>query len=221
MVEPFAITDCALIVVATGEKAHNLRELHDRLTRMDDPGMMYFHFWDCLLRPDFVDPEYYNDFSSWSYRNLHDQRLAERLSLLNPGNFRTMNALRQQVIQIIEDRMDESDFDVRIDADHAFYFQRSQIVVFDTRQRVMTPEQMSDMVPKMAPGSIFYHFIDARRRTASGCNDFVEWLKPWGERYVALARHIEMIDPYFNTLLEMRAQLASVFDRHIGGHEPI
>jgi hypothetical protein len=216
MAEPFAITDCALIVVATGEKAHNLRELHDRLQRMEDPGVMYFHFWDGLLRPNFVDPEYQNDFSAWAYRHLHDRRLAERLSLINPGDYRTMSALRQRVIHIIEDRMDEGDFDPHRDAEHSFYFMRSQIVIFDTRMRVHTPEEMGARIPKMSTSSIFYHFIDARRRTVTRRNDFVEWLKASGDQYGPMADAIAMIDPYFNTLLEMRAQLAAVFEHHLG-----
>jgi len=30
MIDPFAVKDCALIAIATGERAHNLRELRDR-----------------------------------------------------------------------------------------------------------------------------------------------------------------------------------------------
>ena len=47
--EPFVLTDCALISIATGEMAHNLRELSDRLRRMEDPAITYFHFWGLLL----------------------------------------------------------------------------------------------------------------------------------------------------------------------------
>ncbi|MDX9786300.1 MAG: DUF5752 family protein [Desulfobacterales bacterium] len=77
MANPFMVTDCALIVIATGEKAYNLRDLLDRLQRMTNPAMMYFHFWDGLLRTDFVDPEYQNDLASWVYHGLHDRRLAD------------------------------------------------------------------------------------------------------------------------------------------------
>jgi hypothetical protein len=213
-VEPFSVTDCALIVISTGESAHNLREMHDRLIRTDDPGIMYFHFWDGLLRPDFIDPEYPNDFASWCFRRLHDRRLAERLSLLNPGTFETMNDLRYKLIEVIEDRMDEDDFDPRIDADHPFFFMRSQIVVFHTQTRIEKPEQLPAVVPKLTPGSIFYHFIDARRRTVSGRNDFSEWLKGYSGKYNGLADRISMIDPFFKSLMEIREQLIDVFETY-------
>ena len=211
----FDITDCALIVIATGENAHNLRDLHDRLQRMDDPGVMYFHFWDGLLRPDFVDPEYQNDFAAWAYHELHDRRLAERLSILNPSTFDKMEALRMRVIEIIEDRIDERGFDARIDAENPFFFMRSQMVVFDTFNRIKSPEELGRMIPNMSLGSIFYHYIDARRRTDSGQNDFTEWLSTWEEQHSLLGDAIAAIDPYFKTLVEIRAQLADLFSDHL------
>ena len=176
MVEPFAVTDCALIAVATGEKAESLRELHDRLRRIEDPGVMYFHFWGGLLRPHFVDPEYQNDFASWAYHSLHDRRLAERLSVLNPSRFDRMDELRHQLIEVVEDRMDEPDFDPRIDGEAPFFFLRAQIVVFDTWIRLDHPEDMGRELRSMTPGSHFYHFIDARGRTESGRDELSECL---------------------------------------------
>jgi len=215
---PFRVTDCALIVIATGEKAQNLRELLDRLQRLDDNAIMYYHFWDGLLRPDFVDPEFLNDFASWSYHDLHDRRLAERLSVLNPGNFGSMEQLRERVIEIIEDRMDEAEFDPRTDAENPFFFMRSQIVLFDTRIKLEQPSDLSANVHQLPLGSIFYHFIDARRRTDSGRNDFTEWLWGCGEHCGELAEAISVIDPYFNSLFELREQLSEVIQSFEKGH---
>lgn len=216
MVDPFMVTDCALIVIATGEKAYNLRDLHDRLQRTDEQGVMFFHFWDGLLRPDFMDQEFQNDFASWAYHDLHDRRLAERLSILNPGNFDTMRQLRQRVIEIIEDRMDEYDFDPRIDAENPFFLMRSQIVIFDTRIRMETPEDLGQFIPHMSLGSVFYHFIDACRRTKSGHNDFTEWLWAWDEHHRRLGNAIASLDPYFKSLMEIRENLSSLFHKHLG-----
>ena len=44
MSDPFAVTDCALIAIATGEKAQNIREMQHRLMRTYDEGVMYYHF---------------------------------------------------------------------------------------------------------------------------------------------------------------------------------
>ena len=66
MCDPFGVTDCALIAIATGEKAQNIREIHNRLMQTYDEGVIYYHFWGGMLRPHFVDPEYQNHFAGWA-----------------------------------------------------------------------------------------------------------------------------------------------------------
>lgn len=215
MVEPFAVTDCALIALATGEKAYNLREILDRLERLNNPGVMYFHFWGGLLRPNFMDPEYPNDFGAWAYHALHDRPLAERLSVINPTACSDLDELRRRVIEVVEDRMEEEGWDLRKDAEQPFYFMRSQIVVFDTRIRIHHPEDLPDTIGGLPLGTIFYHLIDAQRRTVSGRNDFSEWLQAWGEPYKQAAEAIAAVDPYFNSLLELRQVLRCMMQLHI------
>jgi hypothetical protein len=215
MCDPFAVTDCALIAIATGEKAQNIREMHNRLMRTYDDGVMYYHFWGGLLRQHFVDPEYQNHFAGWAYHDLHDRRLAEKLSIINPAHYASIDELRQEVIEVFEARMDEDEAASRSEAEHPFFFMRSQIVVFDTRLRVARPEALAGLIPELSLGSLFYHFIDARRRNASGGDDFTEWLKCWGDRYHSLAEQIQAIDPYFNSLIELRENLAVCFASHL------
>lgn len=214
--EPFAITDCALISIATGEVAHNLRELKDRLIRLADPAVTYFHFWGGLLRPHFVDPEYQNDFAAWAYHDMHDRRLAERLAIINPSDFDTIDGLRRKVVDVIEERMDEPDFDPHLEAEAPFFFMRYQIVVFDTRQRIQTPEQLCEIMPSLSLGSLFYHMIDSRGRTQSKRNDFSEWMDGWGGQYGSLAARIAAVDPYFNSLTELRDQLHEILKTNLG-----
>ena len=107
-VEPFSIKDCALLVIATGKSAQNLRELRDNLITID-PGSIYYHFWGTLLRPRFDDPEYNNDFAAWIRHNLHDAILAERLSVVDPSEFNEIDDLRHELIDLIEERLDESE----------------------------------------------------------------------------------------------------------------
>jgi len=216
---PFAVTDCALIAIATGEKAQNIREMHHQLMRTTDEGVMYYHFWGGLLRPHFVDPEYQNHFAGWAYHDLHDRRLAEKLSIINPAHYSSIEELRQRVIEVFEARMDEDGAASRVEAEHPFFFMRSQIVVFDTRLRVDTPEAFTGLIPDLTLGSLFYHFIDSRRRSPSGGDDFSEWLKGWGGRYQELIDEIKTVDPYFNSLFELRDDLAAIFASHLAAEE--
>lgn len=62
MPDPFAVKDCALIALATGEHAQTLRELREKISTID-AGSISYQFWGGLLRPRFDDPEFQNDFA--------------------------------------------------------------------------------------------------------------------------------------------------------------
>ena len=192
-IQPFAVKDCTLIAIATGIKAQSLREMRDKLADIHS-GSIYYHFWGSLLSPRFNEPEFNNDFASWSYHALHDMILAERLSVIDPSHFHNMEDLRQEVIDVIEERLYEIEFVPFAKSSQQFNFVRSQIVVFDTRKRIEKPEELSSTLQNFSSGSIFYHFIDARRRTEKNTDDFREWLNGFGEKYSELSNLIANID---------------------------
>ena len=161
--EPFLVKDCALVTVATGKKAQNLKELRDNLLTVH-PGSVYHHFWGGLMRPRFDDPEYNNDFAEWAHHALQDDILAERLAVIDPDPHADLESLRQEVIEVIEERLDSIQTVAWARPDMQFQFVRAQMVVFDTRGKLERPEELVHAVPGMSVGSIFYHFIDARRR---------------------------------------------------------
>lgn len=212
---PFAIKDCALVAIATGKKAQNLRELRDRLQTIA-PGSIYYHFWARLLRPRFDNPQFINDFATWSHYSLHDEILAERLAIIDPTEFDNLERLRQELIEIVEQRLDEVEWPRWATADRQFHFIRSQIVVFDTELTVEKPEDLADIVPRLSLGSIYYHFIDARRRTEGGKDDFHAWLTAFDHTYGDLCRRLESVDPYFVSLSELRHHLAEMLRTHFG-----
>ena len=196
MDEPFIVKDCALIPLATGEYIQTLRELRDKLKTISTSSI-YYHFWGGLLRPSFDDPEFQNDFAVWSSRNLHDKTLAERLALIDPTGHENLEELRAAIIEVIEERLEESELLSCATASNRFYFVRSQIIVFDTGKRITSLEELTSYIPHMSQGSIFYHFIDARGRTPQGKNDFTMWLMGFGVQYKELGERISEIDPYF------------------------
>ncbi|MEW6290642.1 MAG: DUF5752 family protein [Thermodesulfobacteriota bacterium] len=206
----FAIKDCALIAIATGSRALTLKELRDAL-RTIDAGSIYYHFWGGLLQPRFEEREYNNDFAAWAWYHLHDADLAERLAVIDPTEFDSLEALRGELIDIIEERLDEEEYLPWLRATAAFEFIRSQIVVFDTRKRAATPEELVRLFPAISTSSIFYHFIDARRRLPHHGNDFSFWLAGFDGRHQELCNRLDGIDPYFGSVTELRKELNDLF----------
>lgn len=207
------IMDCALIALATGVKAQNLRELRDKLVDIH-PGCLYHHFWGNLLHPHFDDPEFQNDFAVWASYDMHDLKIAEKLSIVDPSQFKDLEDLRREIIEIIDERLYESEYVPWAKPGREFHFIRSQIVVFDTGASYSNPQELIDLIPKMSVGSIFYHFIDSRRRTAGSRNDFSVWLAGFGDKYQALIEDLDNIDPYFTTLTELRQEINYVFNEY-------
>ncbi|HHI97491.1 MAG TPA: hypothetical protein ENJ96_06530 [Thermodesulfatator atlanticus] len=215
----FHVKDCALVSISTGVKAYILTELLDHLKQVEI-GCLYYHFWARQLRPSFDHPEFHNDFAAWVHRELHDWVLAERLNLIAPHEFHNLEELREELINVLEERFDESGDLPWRKAEKPFYFVKSQIVVIDTGRRLNHPRQLLEVVPSLSQGSIFYHFIDARRRTPERIDDFRAWLSAFSPEYDDLSARLAAIDPYFLTLTEIRNQLAVVFEDYFGeNHE--
>jgi hypothetical protein len=216
-VKPFAITDCAMLSIATGVSAENLRELRDRLGEVPESSI-YYHFWGMRLRPRFEEPVYNNDFAHWAQEGLHDRRLAERLGVIDPPSFNDLSELRMELIDVIEERLEESELVPWAKPDEGFRFIRSILVVFDTGVRITRPEDLRDLLPSLSRSSLYYHFLDARRRSPEGEDDFRAWLASFGDRYDRLRGEIAMIDPYFSSLSELGRLLTGCFERAgVGG----
>ena len=192
-----------------------LRELRDTI-RDIHPGSIYHHFWGTLLRPQSSSRDYNNDFATWCHFSLHDNRVAERLAVIDPADYSDIEDLRQELLDIIEERLDETELMLFAQADQQFHFVRSIIVQFDTHRRLAHPRELVGTLPGLSVGSVFYHFIDARRREPLGVDDFRAWLEGWGPKYESLCGDVAEVDPYFDSLFVLREKLSKVVTDHLG-----
>jgi hypothetical protein len=203
------IKDCALLSIATGRKAQNLQELRDQLSAVETSSI-YYHFWGRLLRPRFDDPEYNNDFAAWVAHGLRELELAERLAIIDPAAFGDLEDLRAEVVNVIDEYLDRSEFPAGTRRRDQFHFRRAQTIVFDTGRRLTQPTELAVAVPTLSLGSVYYHVVDARRRPPQRVDDFRTWLSGFGGAYARMIQSLESLDPYFMSLAELRATLASV-----------
>lgn len=207
--EKFFIKRCALAAIATGETASSLLELRDKLATVDE-GCIYYHFWGGRMNPQFAHTQHHNDFASWVSHRLHDNILAERLTVIDPTEFSSLEALRQEVIETIERRLDDYEIVLWTNKENRFSFVRSTIIIFESNDSIQTPEELPKFIETVSPSSVFYHFIDARSRTAEKIDDFSGWLKMFGDQYFPLIEQIQAVDPYFLSLCEVRDRLSQI-----------
>ncbi|MBK1691752.1 DUF5752 family protein [Ectothiorhodospira mobilis] len=212
----FAVRDCALIALSTGRRAYGLRELREQLQEVE-VNSIYHHFWGGLIQARFEEREFNNDFAAWVRHTLHDAPLAERLAVLDPTDFPDLEELRMELLDLMDQRLDESEALHWMRADRPFEFIRSQIVTFDTRHRITSPQALAVLMPHLSTGSIFYHFIDARRRAPGQVDDFRAWLEPFGEEAAGMRQALAEVEPYFASLGEIRQRLAEAARQALGG----
>jgi len=112
--------------------------------------------------------------------------------------------------------LDETEVVLFTRADQQFHFVRGVTVVFDTARRLAHPSELQIALPEMSVGSVFYHFIDARRRDPLSMDDFRAWLTGLGPEYEAVCDDLAEVDPYFESLYVLRDRLAAVFAHHFG-----
>ncbi len=207
--EPFRFNDCALITLAVGRAAYNLPDLRDDIAAVPIASL-HHHFFEGLLRPSFDDPEYRNDFALWARDALRDDVLAERLAVLDPFLLpHDGERLREELLDIIDDRLSETTHPPAAPAGHEFHFLRSQLVVFDTGLVARTPAELAARVADLPRGSIYCHFVDARLRPPRNEDDFSRWLALWGEEGAAARERLARIDPAFGSLAQLRTAIAA------------
>jgi Family of unknown function (DUF5752) len=216
--EAFALKDCALLSLATGLHAQDLREFRDGL-RAASLSSIYHHFWERMLRPEFDEPEYNNDFASWAFHGLRLKALAERLSIVDPTDFSDLEALRERLVEVVEQQLDEDDTVPSAAPDKQFSFLRSKLVIFDTGERFEHPAELAVALPRLTTGSVYYHFIDARWRSESRCDDLTTWLRRCGPEFDPLCARLAAFDPYFSSLEHIRDMLTNLFAEELGAFD--
>ena len=209
---PFKIMDCSLLVSMSGlPPAFNLRELRERIA-VCSTDVLYHHFCETPLSPAFEYPDHRNDFAVWASRRLSDKVLAERLGAVDPYACTSMEELRTMVLEVIDERLSEVTMIPWARPGHEFYFMEAMTLVFDSGERIQTIQELPVAIGRMSSGSIYFHFVEARRRPPIGMDDFSHWIGGFeevGARYVEALSHIDF---YFYTLRELRDELVSVLE---------
>lgn len=208
-IKGFYVKNCSLSAISTGEHVGSLMELKNKLTTIDE-ACIYHHFWGWRLRSQLLHTQYYNDFALWAYHHLHDQTLAEKLNFVDPLKLNYLEALRQEVIDILEQRLDDQKLLAWMLHEDRFHFIKSKLTIFQSKYVIEKPENLPYILSSLPLCSIFYHFIDARIRNNEKMDDFSLWLLSHNEKYDDLINALQNIAPLFLSLTALKEQLINV-----------
>ena len=207
----FDFRECILLLKSTGRKARDLRELRDVLAAVSDQSI-YHHTCEYFVKEMGV--EYTNDFAHWAGEFLEERSLAEQLSTVDPFDYRDNPDVRSALLARIDAYLVQSPSPRAVWPGDEFCFNEAVSVIFPAGIRVRNLAEFLLAIKYIEPAAIYYHFYEARMRLGGGRDDFSEWLESALEE-TELAGKIRSIDPFMNTLEEIRARLIQEVEQEL------
>lgn len=211
--EPFRFTSSLDLSLVTNRRARDLAELLRHLREV--PGaVIFFHTHHFLVQHQYLSPEPPNDFAYWVTGVLQEDRLGEQLAAIDMIQFRSLTALRERLVQMIETYLEERQELRAAPPGEEFHFREAVTFVMPTGLVAHDLAEFADCMERVGFGTLSFHFFDARLRLERGENDFSEWLRAaLGED--ALAASIARLDPYTYTMESLRKEVVRLVRRRL------
>ena len=212
MAEPgtFVFMGCIELLESLGRKAQDERELIDLLEQVP-VGSVFCHTYGYFLRHRFYVRPYANDFASWAFSQARDRLLGERLAVVDPFEFPDLEALREELISIIDDHLSRRPAVPRAEYGEPFYFMQSHVVEVPTGHAARTLGEFRSALAEVEASAVYFHTVEARMRLGRPAGDFAEWLRTSLGRG-DLATEVQRIDVYLSTLERVRASVLAILD---------
>jgi uncharacterized protein DUF5752 len=210
---PFVFTGCVEVRQALQRTAADERELMDRLEEVP-AGSIFYHTHGYFLRHRPITTAYGNDFAAWVAVQVRDQALSERLAVINPFEFASIEGLREELISVVYDHLRPLRTVPRVETGEPFHFQLSYIVEVELGQPTTTLAEFRDGLATVDASAIYFHMVEARARLGRRSGDFAEWIRG-SLGLTALAERIERVDTYMTSLERVRARVLALIDQEL------
>jgi hypothetical protein len=211
VVPPFAFNQCSILLKATGKKAKDLKELRNLLSVVSDRSI-YHHTYQYFIKGNIL--EYTNDFAQWAGESLEERELAEYLSNIDLYTFTDIDKLRKAIIHIIDQYLKTFPDPREVIAGDELYFNESITLVFPLGIYARNLAEFLIGIKHIDPGSIYYHFYEARTRLGSGIDDFSMWTE-YALKKKDFAMKIRGIDPFMHTIEEIRQHIIEAVEEEV------
>jgi len=208
--EPFQFATASYLICIGNQEARNLLELEEGIAGCSDASIFY-HTFQSLGRHHFLTEGFSNDFAQWVLSSCNRPVLAERLASVDIRDYVTLAELRSDLRRIVGEYCRASRQEASQQAFETFSFCETIEEKLPLGREAWTLPEFHDGLKDLAHASLQFHFITSRLRLQLRSNDFSQWLsKELG--CVEIARRIEQIDIYTNTLDAARAAILQLVD---------
>jgi len=214
-IKPFHFMGCWELREMLGRRAFDERELVDGIEEVPLESI-YMHTHAHFLRHKYIAGPYPNDFATWAAIQVRDRVLGEKLAVIDPFEFVDLNAVRAELIGLIDDHLRSMQTIPRVVFGEPFEFMQSRTLEVPTGIKVRSLAEFRDALAGSVDISvIYYHVIAARRHKGRRQGDFAAWV---GHelREEVLATQIERLSPYGLSLEGIRGRLVAACDATLG-----
>ena len=105
--KPFYFNSSAHLLLIGRERARNLSELLQGL-RTCSENSIFQHTFRTLQEHHFIREGFSNDFAHWALSACNEPRLAERLANVDVREFTSLGAVREQIVQVVEEHLQKT-----------------------------------------------------------------------------------------------------------------
>jgi trehalose synthase-fused probable maltokinase len=206
----FTFMACMELREFVGMRAENERQLAQLLDEAPLDSI-YYHTHGFLLRHRLTVGIYPNDFATWVDAQVRDRVLGERLAMVDPADFLTLQALREELVSVVDEHLRRLGIVPQVVSGEPFDFIQSRIVEIPTGIAARTLQELRDALLEIDQSSLYFHLVEARLRLGRGRNDFAAWLER-GLGLPELAGQVQAVNPYAGSLEQTRARLIALLD---------
>ena len=93
---------------------------------------------------------------------VRDLVLGERLAVIDPFEFKSLDGLREELISVIDDHLSRTSIVPRVVYGKPFYFNQSRIIEVPTGHRVTSLQEFRSAIAEVEISAIYYHMFEAR-----------------------------------------------------------
>lgn len=213
--EPFRFYTRLHLSELTGLRASTLSQLLS-LIREVSGSSIYHHTHRFLQQHQYLSPEPPNDFAYWITQVLAEDELGEKLASIDTVQFPNIRSLREKIVATIEDYLRNNPLaKLRFAREgEEFHFVKSVSFILPTNFTASDLREFAEALKKITIDSIYFHVFEARLRLERGTNDFSYWIETsLGDK--ELANKITKLDPYTQTLEDLRNTLVRIIENKI------
>jgi hypothetical protein len=207
---PFFFTGCWELREMVGRCARDEQQLLEAIEEIPLDSLFY-HTHSFFLRHKYIAGPYPNDFATWAAIQVRDRVLGEKLGILDPYDFENLEALRAEIVNIIDEHLSQLQIIPRAIYGEPFHFMQSRIIEVPTGLEAQNLMEFRKILAAVDASVIYYHNFEAILRLGRRKGDFALWIEEQLE-LPELAKKISNLDFYMISLESIRQRIIKLCD---------